>query len=136
MNEEKEKLYEFYVAGVQHHQLKTCINEVQVGDELEMIPEPTNKYDPNAIQLLYPTGDEEFTMVGYVPASKGEYSAKVSAEMMIRDLKCIVTEINPSAKTWEQLKVAIIDNSNELSHEADREMIGDDADFIKDVGNK
>jgi len=94
-----EGLYEFYVAGVKFHELHKCIDNIKVGDSLPMEPEPTNKYDPNAIKLHF--GD---FMVGYVPA---KLSADVSAELSIRPLICVVTEVNPAEKPWAQLKVAI-----------------------------
>jgi len=104
-DKEKESFYEFFVAGVKFHKLHTCLNEVQVGECLMMVTEPSNKYDPNAVRLEYASfhlGEE--VMIGYVPA---KISASVSAAMMISDLKAEVIEVNPSAKTWEQLKVAI-----------------------------
>ena len=110
MNEQEERkpLYEFYVAGVQHHQLHTCIKEVEVGDCLMLVLEPTNRFDPNAIRIEYYSVDRnECIMLGYVPKAKGDFSSKVSAAMMIHPLRCEVLELNPEAKTWEQLKVAI-----------------------------
>lgn len=105
MNEEKESLFEFYVAGVKFHELKTCIDEISAGDILEMISEPENKYDSNAVRLEFPSPEQnKQVMVGYVPA---KFSAEVTAYLSIGDLECIVTEVNPGNKTWEQLKVAI-----------------------------
>jgi len=108
--EKKEPMYEFYVAGVQHHKLHTCIKEMKVGDVLCLVPEPSNRFDPNAVRIEYPSlnqGTE--VMLGYVPKAKGDYSSKISAALMIKFLRCEVLELNPEAKTWEQLKVAIYD---------------------------
>ena len=110
MNEQEERkpLYEFFVAGVQHHQLHTCIKELKEGDSLQLVPEPTNRFDPNAIKVEYYSVDKnEEIMLGYVPKAKGDFSSKVGAAMMISELRCEVLELNPEAKTWEQLKVAI-----------------------------
>ena len=110
MNEQEERkpLYEFYVAGVQHHQLHTCIKEMEVGDCLMLVPEPSNRFDPNAVKVEYYLENKgEEVMLGYIPKAKGDFSSKVSAAMMISDLRCEVLELNPEAKTWEQLKVAI-----------------------------
>lgn len=106
---EPQKLsFEFYVAGVQHHQLHTCIKEIKPGDTLQLIPEPTNRFDPNAVRIEYPSlHQDSLIMLGYVPNKKGDYSSKVSAALMIKNLKCEVIELNPDAKTWEQLKVCI-----------------------------
>ena len=101
----KAPLYEFYIAGVQHHKLKTCINEVEVGDILTMVAEPTNKYDPNAIRLEFQSLEQGASiMVGYVP---GKISASVSATMVVSDLFCEVIELTRDEKPWKQIKVAI-----------------------------
>lgn len=112
MNEEVKAtpMYEFYVAGIQHHKLHTCIKEIVVGDILTLIPEPSNRFDPNAVRIEYPSlnqGTE--VMIGYVPKAKGDFSTKISAALMVRNLRCEVLELNPEAETWEQLKVGIFD---------------------------
>ena len=102
----KEKIsYSFYVAGVQFHELKKCINQIHADDELTLRPDPTNKYDPNAVEIIF-EGEESVHMVGFVPA-KQDLSAKISSLLEITELKCTVLEVTPTAKTWEQLKVRI-----------------------------
>ena len=95
--------YEFYVAGVKFHQLKEIIGELEVGNELILQPEPTNKFDPNAVKILYDYEETPF-MLGYVPA---KISASVSASFEVGSCECIITELNPAEKPWLQLKVGI-----------------------------
>ena len=116
--EERKALYEFYVAGVQHHKLHTCIKEISVGDVLTLTPEPSNRFDPNAIRIEYPSLNQDTEiMLGYIPKAKGDYSSKVSAALMIGNIHCEVLEINPGAKPWEQLKVGIFDDDNLILRE-------------------
>lgn len=91
--------FKFYVAGVQFHQAKTVLNQMQVGHEVEMEPEPNNQFDQNAVKLLY-----EGVMIGYVP---GKISADVSAFLEYADPTAIITKLDSSAKTWEQIEVEI-----------------------------
>lgn len=109
MTEEKQPLYQFHVAGVQFHQLKTCINEVKVGDILQLVPEPSNKWDPNAVRIEFYSVDKGTNiMLGHVPSKKGDYASKVTADISIgTKLRAEVVALNPQAKTWEQLEVAI-----------------------------
>lgn len=94
----------FYVAGVQHHQLHKVINDVTEGNFLVIESEPENKFDPNAVRLIYGNGQKE-EMVGYVPK---KFSSDVSAALEIgTDLICEVTTLTPSAKPWEQIEVEI-----------------------------
>ena len=98
-------IYEFFVAGVQHHKLKTCINEINVGDKLSLIIEPTNKYDPNAVRIEYESLERnESIMIGYVPA---KLSPSVSALFITSILECEVLELNKDNKPWQQIKVGI-----------------------------
>lgn len=108
MNEEKKATYEFFVAGVQHHKLHECIKELKVGDNLILRPEPTNRFDPNAVRIeFFSLSQDREIMLGYVPAKGEGLSAKVSGRLEMEPLSCKVLELNPDAKTWEQLKVGI-----------------------------
>ena len=121
MTEERKALYEFYVAGVQHHKLHTCIKEMKEGDSLILVTEPTNRFDPNAVRIEFNSLDKgEQVMLGYVPKAKGDYSSKVSALMILRPIRCEVLELKPEAKTWEQLKVGIFDVENKPGEVSER----------------
>jgi len=97
--EDKGKEWSFYVAGVKFHDAYKCIDRMKVGDKLQMIAEPENKFDPNAIRLEF-----EDIMIGYV---KGKISAEVSAATMYGRLDCSIIELNLEAKPWESIKVKI-----------------------------
>jgi len=103
---EEKALYEFYVAGVQFHDLSACINDIKVDDILALRTEPTNRFDPNAVRIELNLDDHSI-MLGYIPAKGEGLSAKVSAKLEMDPLICKVLEVNPGAKTWEQLKVGI-----------------------------
>jgi len=98
--------YKFFVAGVKFYDLGICIGEVQVGDNLVIIAEPTNPYDSNAVRLEFASQKRnEQIMVGYVPKT---FSASVSAALMVDDtLEAVVTKVDLSAKTHLQLEVEI-----------------------------
>jgi len=107
----------FFIAGVKFHDLHKVIKEVEVGQTLTLKPDPTNKYDPNAIEIWI--GE---TMVGFVPK---KFSAEVAALLGVDlDIECVVTQVNPSAKTWEQCEVIIRETLIEAGPD-----IGDGPDF-------
>jgi len=96
--------WEFFIAGVQFHQAKRVINDLKEGMELELNPDPNNKYDPNAIEILYYDLNEP-TMLGFVPK---KFSPEVAAFLEIAEIPiCTITSIDPKAKPWEQIKVVI-----------------------------
>ena len=100
----------FFIAGVQHHQMASVIKDLSEGDELDIVPEPTNQYDPNAVRL-----EINGTMLGYVPK---KFSAEVSAMLEADpDLECIITMLNKNAKPWEQCEVVIRHLDEELPND-------------------
>ncbi|MBU2346558.1 MAG: HIRAN domain-containing protein [Gammaproteobacteria bacterium] len=122
MSQSNLRSWKFFVAGVQHHNLKKCIDEMKEGDYLSLIPEPTNKYDTNAVRIefIYQTiegsienidGVEEEVdaeydevMIGYVPA---KLSPMVTAAIITSKVTCQITKLDKQAKAWERIKVKI-----------------------------
>lgn len=102
------KAFVFYVAGVKFHEAKFVLDEMQAGEQLSIVPEPTNKYDPNAVRLEYKSDKfDAATMIGYVPK---KFSAEVAGLYEVSNLLCTIIEINPKTSTWEQIKVIIEEN--------------------------
>jgi len=58
--------HSFYIAGVQFHEMKMVINDLTESDHLSLVPEPDNKYDPNAVRIEL-VSDGPGTMLGFVP---------------------------------------------------------------------
>ena len=102
----------FYIAGVQfrpREDINKVVNILKIGDMISLSPEPSNKFDPNAVRIIK---DEFF--LGYVPK---KFSSEISALMEIGgELKCVVEAVNPDAKAWEKIKVAIVDEEEVESY--------------------
>ena len=105
----------FFIAGVQFRprwEIDAAVKQIEISDQLTLVPEPANKFDPNAVQIYYESliGEdlekgELATFLGYVPK---KFSAEVSAMLEIgAPIICTVDEVNPSAKTYEMIKVTI-----------------------------
>ena len=102
-SEKKKTLHTFYIAGVKFHQAKMVMNELEEGISLVMTPEPTNKYDPNAIKIEFLDKESNQIMLGYVPK---KISSQVSAALEIgTEIECILVKLSKTAKPWEQLEV-------------------------------
>jgi len=93
------QIAKFYVAGVQFHELKTIAHEINNGDFLQLVLEPTNQYDPNAVQIHF-----KDVMLGFVPK---KFSAMVSGYITIEPVTCMVVNIDMKRKTYEQLEVEL-----------------------------
>ena len=98
---EKSKKYEFYVAGVQHHDIYKVEKILKEDDFLSMVLEPSNKYDPNAVRLEF-----RDVMIGYVPM---KISADISALLFTDEglWCCKIVELKWDEKSWKQVLVSI-----------------------------
>lgn len=97
--------HSFFIAGVQHHQMHKVLQNMEVDDRLQLVLEPTNKFDPNAVRIERVRVDGEDVMCGYVPK---KFSSEVTAAFEVGiSLECVIVELNKSAKPWEQCKVEI-----------------------------
>lgn len=98
------KTYKFYIAGAQYHSLESVIKKLEVGDNLQLVPEPSNEYDKNAVRIEYNDIDKN-VMCGYVPMF---FSNKISEKLkMEKQLECVIIELNKDADPWEMCKVEI-----------------------------
>jgi len=100
---------QFFIAGVQFRpkgDISIAGAKMKVGDKLRLIPEPTNKFDPNAVMItLQIEESQEEYFLGYVPK---KFSSEVSGLLGIgAPVLCTVDEVNPSAKTYEMFKVTV-----------------------------
>ena len=108
---QSDKHFEFYVAGVQFHNINDAQEEITEGDELMMIFEPENKYDPNAIALkMWSDNLEREVMLGYVPK---KINVEVNSFLVLgKSPVCKVMAYEPDAPPWNKLK-AVIKERNE-----------------------
>jgi hypothetical protein len=98
------ELLNFYVAGLRFHSWPKVKNLVNVGSVIELVGEPDNEFDSNAVQLRF-----QDIMIGYVPK---KFSAQVSAYLEVGGIKCIVTELNPEAKPYLQVGCSIVEDES------------------------
>jgi hypothetical protein len=107
---------QFFIAGVQFRprvEINQATKNMVVGDKLFLSPEPTNNFDPNAVQIIAKrqmlehevAGSFSEVFLGYVPK---RFSSEVSAMLGIgAPIICTVDEVNPEGKTYEMIKVTV-----------------------------
>src|SRR5262249_54156269 len=61
----EEGVYDQHIVGESHYQ--PALRRCRVGDELRLVPEPDNPYDPNAIMVSRMDGKK----IGYLPHGSG-----------------------------------------------------------------
>lgn len=60
----------FFIAGFQHYDGALVINQMSIGDSIELCPEPGNPYDPESIALYF-----NGVMIGYAPADQNSLAS-------------------------------------------------------------
>lgn len=58
-------------AGLRHHQAKAVWDHLRVGDDLNLVREPHNPHDPNAVRIEW-----QGHMLGYLPRTDNEAVAR------------------------------------------------------------
>ena len=98
---------DFYVAGVKYHKLYDIIDKLKEGNDVQLIPEPDNKYDKYAIRI-----EALDTMLGYIPRILAVFvAAKIKSEIV---LSAKILEIKPESDSWTALKVRVKEESKDV----------------------
>lgn len=92
----------FFVAGFQRYDGMLILDEIKPGDILEMVPEPDNPYDPEAVKLGY-----RGVKLGYMPREKNSLAALLAFYGHGNVLECRVTQVSPEAEPWKQVRVSL-----------------------------
>lgn len=98
---------DFYIVGIRH--LSGCNGvscknrpKLQVSMKLELLPEPTNKYDEYAVQVQ----TKEKELLGYIPRYYSQSICSRLKDNMTYD--CIVVELNEDTNCQECVKVKLL----------------------------
>ncbi len=102
MYEPSRCLMSFYIAGVQFWNAALVINQMRVGDELEIVPETDNPHDSSAIALRY-KGEK----LGFVPQQMNEEISLLCFYGHGNILEARVQQVDTTAAPWEQIRVGI-----------------------------
>lgn len=79
-----------HIAGIPHR--NPDLSKLSVGQELSLVPEPENKFDPNAIKVM-----ADSSHLGYIPKMETQF---------FRDISTVyITTIQPTVK-WKEVLVS------------------------------
>lgn len=102
MYEPSRKVSTFYIAAFQHYDGAFVLDELKPGKKLEMVPDPENPFDPNAIELRF-----KKTKLGYVPRDDNELPALMAFFGHKGVFEARVLQVNPEADPWQQVRVGV-----------------------------
>jgi hypothetical protein len=94
-------LLQCFIAGFRYYEGMELLNDMKEGDMLELVREPENEYDANAIALHWNN-----RKVGFIPAMHNETIAKLlDAEALKMHVE--ITHLKHEAQAWENVAVAV-----------------------------
>lgn len=102
MYEPSRCLISFYIAGFQYWDGPLVINDMKVGDLLEISPEADNPHDPEAVALRY-----KGMKLGFIPHDMNSMVSLLCFYGHERILEARVQKIDTASDPWEQVRVGI-----------------------------
>jgi hypothetical protein len=98
---QKYYLLQCFVRGFKYYEGPKMLGQMKVGDMLELVREPENEYDSNAIALHY-----NKRKIGFIPAEENHLLSKL-LDIKAVDFQAEITHLEPEAATWENVSVAL-----------------------------
>jgi hypothetical protein len=90
----------FRVAGLAYYDVEGVIQEMQAGDALRLVAEPTNPHDGFAVEIWHSNHK-----LGYVPRSDNRHLSRLLQQGAT--LTCEVWEADPDATVWEMVRAKV-----------------------------
>lgn len=91
-------LNECFVAGFRYHEGPDIMRELHVGDEVQLVAEPGNPYDPWAVRI-----EHRKTHIGYLPRTQNEAISRLLQQGVL--VACGITAVQQNAVPWEAVRV-------------------------------
>ena len=100
------------MAGRQYHDVDEVWDELHVGTCLELQRDLDNRYDKNAVAVVYNTIDEDTGenvdyLLGYIPNDENETIAQLLEMGWNSIFECRISKINPEAHYENQIRLTI-----------------------------
>lgn len=100
--EPSRRITSFHIRGFQYWDGPLVLNELKVGDALDLIPEPDNPEDPYAI-AIYAKG----TKLGYVPREENGLLSLMFFYGHANLFEVRILQVSTENAPWEQVRVGI-----------------------------
>ena len=94
-------LHYFYVRGFQYYEGENLFPKMKLGESLDLVREPDNKFDESAIAVFF-----QNQKIGFIPAESNETLSKL-IDVKALDLYAEITELNEENTAWDKLEIGI-----------------------------
>ena len=118
---------ECHLAWRQYHDVDEVWEELHVGTLLELERDLDNRYDKNAVAVIYNQGLDEDTgerneyLLGYIPSDENEEIAQLLEMGWNEIFECRICKIKPEAHYENQIYLSIRIKKNESKSDRNRQ---------------
>ena len=118
---------ECHLAGRQYHDVDEVWEELHVGTLLELERDLDNRYDKNAVAVIYnqgldeDTGERDDYLLGYIPSDENEEIAQLLEMGWNEIFECRICKIKPEAHYENQIYLSIRIKKNESKSDRNRQ---------------
>jgi len=103
---------ECHLAGRQYHDADEVWDELHIGICLKLQRDYDNKYDKNAVAVIYSRSDDkrketEDFLLGYIPSDENETIAQLLEMGWDEIFECRISKISPDAHYENQIRLII-----------------------------
>ena len=98
---QKFNLLQCFVRGFRFYEGDELLEEMREGDELQLVREPHNTYDHNAIALHY-----AHHKIGFIPRESNDVLSKL-IDCQAVTIKAEIIRVEPDADPWERVQIAV-----------------------------
>ena len=108
MVERKKYFMDCHVAGRMYHEADEVWEELKVGTLLKLERDKENRYDPDAVAIMYEKKDESTPYcIGYIPREDNETIAAFLDMGWTNIFECRISILNPDTHPERQIYVTI-----------------------------
>ena len=105
MKAHQEYFKDCHLAGRKYHDADLVWDDLKIGLKLKLEREPDNKYDANAIQVVFNKDGEDY-LLGYIPRTENrEMAVLMDAGWDIFD--CRISRLNPEGHPEDQVQLTL-----------------------------
>jgi len=101
-----------HLAGRMYHDADMVWDDLKIGQVLRLERDPENKYDANAIQVIFNKDGEDY-LLGFIPRSDNEQMAAFLDMDYDEAFECRISQLNPDTHPEQQIQLTIRLRRNE-----------------------
>lgn len=102
MNKQSKYLADFTIAGMRYWDGSLVVCQLKPGQKLDLVAEPDNAYDPDAVAIYY-----KEHKLGFVPREFNGLPAQLLRFGHKKVLECRTLKVDERAEPWDQIRVGL-----------------------------